>query len=460
MKIIVIGGVAAGAKAAAKSKRILGKTSDITIYTDDTHVSYSSCGIPYYIEGNFEDYETLLVRTPEEFEASGIKVRLRHKVTKIMPESKQVLVYDMQSKISFLDDYDKLIIATGASPIVPPIKNNRFKRVFTVRKIEDAINIKEALKTSKSAVIIGGGYIGLEMLEAFVRNNVFTTIIERGTHLMSVLDEDMSEKILSGLEQINNGRFKIMLNETVTEFGGISESIQEVHTQSGNIIEADLAVICVGVRPNTELAVDAGIELGETGAIKVSRRMETSVSDIYACGDCVEENLIVTNTPIWMPLGSNANKEGRCAAINACGGFDEFHGVLASAVTRCLKLTVSMTGLTETMAQKHNIETLSATVTKSDKVGYMPDAQTITLKLIADKNTGKLLGGQAVGSGDTDKRINTLATALLAGLDVKEFERNDITYAPPFSPTIDPLLNASQILISKLEKDNDPSPRP
>lgn len=448
MKIVIIGGVAAGAKAAAKAKREL-PDAEIDIYTDDTHVSYSACGIPYYIEGNFADYRTLLVRSPEVFASEGINVHLQHKVMKIIPETKQVLVHSLQGNNVFLVSYDKLVIATGARPIIPPIKNNCFKNIFTVRKIEDAINIRKKLEDSKRAVIIGGGYIGLEMLEAFVRNNIITTLIERGNYLMPVLDEDMSELVKEQLFSIHDEKFEIITGHTVTEFCGTEDGVTSVETENGQVFDTDLVVICTGVRPNVEIAVEAGIKLGITGAIKVNKRMETSIKDIYACGDCCEENFIVTNTPVWMPLGSNANKEGRCAAINATGGFDEFSGVLASAVTRCLRLTISMTGLTEKEAQKHGYETISAKVTKNDKVGYMPDANNITLKLIADKNTGKLLGGQAVGAGDSDKRINSLATALLAGLTVEEFERNDLTYAPPFSPTIDPLLNAAQILRAK-----------
>ncbi len=448
MKIVIIGGVAAGAKAAAKAKREL-PDAEIDIYTDDTHVSYSACGIPYYIEGNFADYRTLLVRSPEEFASEGINVHLQHKVTKIIPETKQVLVHSLQGNNVFLVSYDKLVIATGARPIIPPIKNNCFKNIFTVRKIEDAINIRKKLEDSKRAVIIGGGYIGLEMLEAFVRNNIITTLIERGNYLMPVLDEDMSELVKEQLFSIHDEKFEIITGHTVTEFCGTEDGVTSVETENGQVFDTDLVVICTGVRPNVEIAVEAGIKLGITGAIKVNKRMETSIKDIYACGDCCEENFIVTNTPVWMPLGPNANKEGRCAAINATGGFDEFSGVLASAVTRCLRLTISMTGLTEKEAQKHGYETISVKVTKNDKVGYMPDANNITLKLIADKNTGKLLGGQAVGAGDSDKRINSLATALLGGLTVEEFERNDLTYAPPFSPTIDPLLNAAQILRAK-----------
>lgn len=451
MKIIIIGAVAAGAKAAAKAKRIL-PDSEITIYTDDTHISYSACGIPYFIEGNFDDYQTLLVRSPEEFRASGINVYIEHKVTKIIPESKQILINDKTKKVSFLDTYDKLIIATGASPIIPPIKNTCFKNIYTVRKIEDAINIRKQLEHTKRAVIIGGGYIGLEMLEALHRNKIHTTLIERGAYLMPVLDEDMSEIVKGQLLAIKDNNFEIVTGQTVTEFCGDSGGVLSVETNNGNVYDADLVIIAAGVKPNIELAVDANIKIGITGAIKVNKRMETSIPDIYACGDCCEETQIITDTPVWMPLGSNANKEGRCAAINACGGFEEFHGVLSSAVTRCMHLTISMTGLTQKAAEKVGYETISALVTKNDKVGYMPNANNITLKIVAEKRTGKLLGGQAVGVGDSDKRINTLTTALLAGLTVDEFERNDITYAPPYAPTIDPLINAAQILRSKVER--------
>lgn len=451
MKIIVIGGVAAGAKAAAKSRRLLPENGEVTIYTDDTHVSYSSCGMPYYIQGNFDNYESLLVRSPEEFEASGVKVFLKHKAIKILPESKQILIKNLDTGIAFLDNYDKLILATGASPILPNIKNIWYKNIFTLRKIEDAINIKSKLQTTKRAVILGGGYIGLEMLEALVKNNIFTTLIERNEHLMTHLDYDMSECIYNQLKIISDNKFDILLSDGIIEFNGDNEGVISVITESGKEIDCDLAVVCAGVKPNNDLAIDCGIKIGETGAIKVNRRMETSIKDIYACGDCAEDNFIITNSPVWVPLGSTANKEGRCAAINACGGNDEFLGILSSAVTRCLKLSVSMTGLTERKASELGFNPISVTVTKNDKVGFMPDAKNITVKLVADKDTGRLLGGQAIGSGDTDKRINTLTSAILAGLTVKEFEQNDITYSPPFSPTIDPVLNAAEALSRKLE---------
>ena len=453
MKIVIVGGVAAGAKAAAKSKRLL-PDAEIDIYTQDTHVSYSACGLPYYIEGNFEDYRALLVRSPEEFAKSGINVHLKHKVTKILPKTKQVLVENLDSPECSLVSYDKLILAIGARPFIPNIKHIALNNVFTLRTIEDGIAIRQKVESSQKAVIIGGGYIGIELLESCVKQGLHTTLIERNDSIMPMFDSDMSKLIKTQLMSINDGKFEIITSDNVTEMVGDNNGVTSVRTASGRDIETDLVILCAGVVPNVEIAIDAGIALGETGAIKVTKRMETNIKDIYACGDCVEDLHLISNTPVWVPLGSNANKEGRCAAMNACGFDDEFPGVLASAVTRCMKLTMSMTGLTETQAQKLGYETVSATVTKYDKVGYMPDANNITLKIIADKKTKRLLGGQGVGAGDADKRINTLATALIAKLTVEDFYNNDLTYSPPFSPTIDPLLNAAQLLLSKLESDS------
>ena len=450
MKIVILGGVAAGAKAAAKSRRLL-PDAEIDLYTDDTHISYSSCGLPYYIEGNFEDYRLLLVVSPEEFEKKNVHVHLKNRAVKIIPESKQVLIQDLTAQRAFLVEYDKLIIAVGARPVIPKIKNVNLPNVFTLRKIEDGILIKEMVLKSNKATIIGGGYIGIELLEALVKQNLKVTLIEYSPFVMTTFDEDMSKLIQDQLNSINNGRFEIMTSEIVTEFSGDVSGVKSVKTGTGKEFETDFVVICTGATPNVEIAKDAGIDLGVTGAIKVNAKMETSIKDIYACGDCVEEHLVVSDTKIWLPLGSNANKEGRTAAINACGGDDKFYGVLGSSVTRCLDLTMSMTGLTEKKAQALGYKPVSVTVTKNDKVGYMPNVNNITLKLIADSETGKLLGAQAVGAGDADKRINALAAALLAGMTVDEFYKNDLTYAPPFSPTIDPLLNAAQILMGKIK---------
>lgn len=450
MKIVILGGVAAGAKAAAKARRTL-PDATIDLYTDDTHISYSSCGLPYYIEGNFEDYRLLLVVSPEEFEKKNVHIHLRNRAVKIIPEAKQVLIQDLTTQRTFLVEYDKLIIAIGARPVIPKIKNVNLPNIFTLRRIEDGIAIKEKTLKSTHATIVGGGYIGIELLEALVKQNLKVTLVEYSPYIMTTFDEDMSKLIQEQLNSINNGRFEILTSEIVTEFSGDIDGVKSVKTGTGKEFNTDFVVLCTGATPNVEIAKDAGIDLGVTGAIKVNEKMETNIKDIYACGDCVEEHLVVSNTKIWLPLGSNANKEGRIAAINACGGDDKFFGVLGSSVTRCLNLTMAMTGLTEKKATALGYTPVSVTVTKNDKVGYMPNVNNITLKLTADYNTGKLIGAQAIGAGDADKRINSLAAALLAGMTVSEFFNNDLTYAPPFSPTIDPLLNAAQILMNKVK---------
>ena len=448
MNIVVIGGVAAGAKAASKIKRLL-PDSKVSIYTDDTHVSYSSCGLPYYIEGNFKDYTALLVRSVEEFNKLGIDVYLKSRVDKILTKHKQVLVKDENN--AYLVPYDKLIIATGASPLVPNISGIKCKNnVFTVRKIEDGINFREKMFNSNHVTIIGSGYIGMELLEAFVKNGLKVTVVEKNERIMSMFDDEISDLIKKRIEEENKGNFEFLTSEIVSEFIG-EESVHTVKTLSGKEIQTDMVVICTGVKPNVDIARDAGLEIGVTGAIKVNKLMQTSVPDIYACGDCCEERHLVSGRSVWIPLGSTANKEGRCAAINASGGVEQFDGVLGSAVTRCLNTTMSMTGLTEKEASNIGFNPVSVMLEKHDKVGYMPEVGEIVLKVVADKITGLLLGAQAIGSVGADKRINSLTSALVAHMTVEEYSKNDLTYSPPYSPTIDPLINAMLMLQSKIQ---------
>ena len=447
-KIVIIGGVAAGPKAAAKAKR-LKPDADVNIYTEDTHVSYSACGLPFFIEGNFADYHMLIARTPEEFEEAGVHIHLLHRVTKILPDEKQIIVLNLETNEEKIVDYDKLVVATGASPIIPPIKNVNLKNIFTLRTMEDGIAIKEKVLQSKNATIVGGGYIGIELLEAFVKQGLNVTMVEFASHIMPIFDEEISELIKGHILKINSAQVKIINSDAVTEFIG-EGAVTGVKTRNGLEFEADFVIVATGVRPNVQLAVDARIELGKTGAIKVNHHMQTSVQDIYACGDCVEKVQIVSKTPTWVPLGSTANKEGRCAAMNLCGQKEAFDGILGSAVTRYSGLTMSITGLTEKQSLALGFEPVSVIVTKSDKVGYMPEAKNITIKLIADKASRKLLGAQAIGCGDADKRVNVLATALLSGMTADDFLGSDITYAPPYSPSIDPLLTATQELVDKL----------
>lgn len=447
-KIVIIGGVAAGTKAAAKSRR-LKPDAQIDIYTDDTHVSYSACGLPYFIEGNFDSEEMLIARTVDEFESENIHIHLLNRVTKILPDKKQILVLDTVKNQEFSVDYDKLVIATGAKPFIPPIANYNLKNIFTLRTMEDGLAIKEKVLQSKNAVIVGGGYIGIELLEAFVKQGLKVKMIEFAPRIMSIFDDDISDIIKEHILKRDSDCVEIINSDSVVEFLG-ENSVTGVKTKNGLQFDADFVIVATGVKPNVELAVDAGIELGVTGAIKVNNRMQTSIPDIYAAGDCIENIHMVSKTPVWVPLGSTANKEGRCAAINLCGGDDTFDGVLGSAVTRYFGFTMSITGLTEKQALKLGYEPISATVTKFDKVGYMPEAKNITIKLIADKKSRRLLGAQGIGCGDVDKRINTVATGLICPMTVDDFFSSDMTYAPPYSPSIDPLLTAAENLIKKL----------
>lgn len=449
-KIVIIGGVAAGTKVAAKSRR-LKPDAEINIYTDDTHVAYSACGLPFFIEGNFNDPAMLIARTPEEFEQSNIHIHLLHKCIKILPDKKQIIVLNMEKGEEETVDYDKLVITIGARPFIPSIQNLNLKNVFTLRTLEDGINIKEMAVKSKQAVIIGGGYIGIELLEAFVKHGLKVKLIEFAPNIMCIFDDDISNLIKEYILGRDVDNVEIVTSDCVVELLGENE-VKGVKTKNGLEFDADFVIIAAGVKPNVELAVDAGIEIGKTGAIKVNNKMQTNIPDIYAAGDCVEKTLVVSKTPAWIPLGSTANKEGRCAAINLCGGEDCFEGILGSAVTRYCGLTMSITGLTEKQALKLGYEPVCATVTKSDKVNYMPDAKNITIKLVADKKTRKLLGAQAIGCGDADKRVNTVATGLLCPMTVDDFFSSDLTYAPPYSPSIDPLLTVAENLIKKLNE--------
>ncbi len=448
MKIIIIGGVAAGAKAAAKSKRLL-PDSEIFIYTQDKYVSYSACGLPYYIEGNFEDWRKLIIRPAEEFEKSGIHVRTLHRVTKILTNDKKIVVKDLQTNESKFIDYDKLVIATGAYPYMqdfPPIK---LKNIFTLRTLEDGIVIKEAMQKVNNITLIGGGYISIELLEAFVKNGKNVILIEKAPYILSVFDEDIASLIQNYILENSDGRVKLVLEDTLKEFVG-DEYVKGVLTSKGSGFETEMVVISAGVKPVVDIAEDAGIKLGVTGAIKVNSRMETSVKDIYACGDCAEKINMISNTPVWIPLGSTANKEGRVAAVNLCGGSEDFEGVLGSAVTRYFNLNISMSGLSEKEAQKLGYDTVSVIVTKKDKAGYMPEVENITLKLIADRRSHRVLGAQAIGCGDADKKVNNITVGLRNRITVEDLLDVDFTYAPPFSTSIDILHTAARMLKAKL----------
>lgn len=449
-RIVIIGGVAAGPKITAK---LLRSDCDcqIDLYTEEDMISYSACGLPYYIEGLIEDANRLIVRRPEQFEELGANIHLNKRCTKIIPDEHKIIVQDVNTGAVEEVEYDKLAITTGARPIVPAIKNIHLKNIFTVRKLQDGIDIRKKMRESKKAVIVGGGYIGIEMLEAFYLNGLEVHLIEQNDHILSIFDPEISDVIKDEIIEMSKGKVQITTSDGVVAFEG-EDKVERVITSKGEVIDADLVIISVGVVPNTEIAKEAGIELGVSNAIRVNNRMQTTVKDIYAAGDCIENFHLVSKNYSWIPLGSSANKEGRCAAINIAGGYDAFPGILGSAVTRYEGFTMSLTGLTETEARRFGFEVICSSMTKKDKAGYMPEAENITIKLVVDKRSKKILGAQAIGSGDADKRINTVASAIQSDQTVDDFLHLDMTYSPPFSTAVDPLLSAALVINNQIFK--------
>ena len=450
--LIIIGGVAAGTKAAAKARR---ESPDmkISLYTEGQHISYSACGMPYYIEDLIKDEEKLLVRTPEYFkEKENIDIHIKHRVTKIFPKDYKVEIENLETGEKFFDEYSKLLISTGSTAFVPDIEGVNLKNVFVLKDIEDAVKIKNRLKKSKKAVIVGGGYIGLELLESFQAHDLDLTIIDRSPQILNTFDLDISSHIQKYLIEEKN--IYLITNVSLKRLiGGGGDSVRQVETSENKLIETDMVVLALGVRPNIKLAKDAGIEIGETGAIKVNKRMQTNFPDIFAAGDCVETTNTVTDEKVWVPLGSTANKMGRIAAINITGGYEEFKGITGSMVVKIFDYTASKTGLSEKEAKNLGYDYVIAILMHRDKSGYMPDAKEITIKMIAQKPSGRILGAQVIGKGDADKRVNIVAAALTANMNVEDFMGIDLTYAPPYSPSIDPVLVAAQILYSKLKKE-------
>jgi len=459
-KIVVIGGCAAGPKTAAKAKRV-NPDNQIELYTMENIISYSACGMPYFIEGSVPSAENLIIRRPEDFEKQGIHVFLNHKCTKILPEEKAVIfnTHNDNSGETKKVSYDELVLCIGSRPYIPKIRNINLKNIFTLKVLDDGIKIKEKMLNSRSVIMLGGGYIAIELLEAFVKNGLNVTIIERNKEIMSQFDPEISAIIRNHITEKDGKQIQFIMEDEIVEFIG-REEFEGVITKNGKTLHADFCVVAAGVVPNIEIAKEAGIEIGITGAIKTDNRMRTNIPHIWAAGDCTEENCLITKRPLYAALGTIANKQGRIVGINLStdenGAYETFDGILGSAVTKYFEFSMSTTGLTETAAKRYaqntNIDPISATVTKRDKAGYMPEANNITIKVIADKRTGELLGAQAIGAGDADKRIYTVASALRANLTVSEFLHLDLTYSPAFSSTIDPLLTAAYKLKDLIDK--------
>ncbi|TCI63026.1 FAD-dependent oxidoreductase [Exiguobacterium sp. SH0S2] len=449
MKLVIIGSVAAGTSVAAKARRN-NEDAQITIYDRDYDISYSGCGIPYYVGGEVESRDDLTPRDAAFFKKRyNIDVMTRHNVTAIDADAKTVTVENLETGETFTDSYDVLVLATGASSIVPPIPGVKSDNVFPIRNIQNAEATRNFVDATnpKHATVIGAGFIGLEMAEQLKLRGIDVTIIERIPQVMPPLDKDMACRVEDHLEK--NG-IELLLGETVTELVGDGH-VERVVTASGKTVETDLVILSVGVRPNTELAKSIGVTIGETGAIAINERMETNVDSVYAAGDVAESVSLVTGKPIWRPLGSTANKMGRSLGDLLTGGELEHRGILGTGIFKVFGLAVAQTGLSEREARDlgYDVEVLHNT--KPDKPAYM-GGKDMTIKAIGDRATRQLLGVQIVGFEGVDKRIDVFVTAITFKAKVDDLFHLDLAYAPPFSTTKDPVMYTGMALANSMNK--------
>jgi NADH oxidase (H2O2-forming) len=444
-RIIIVGAHAAGCDAAAAA-RLTDREAEIIMFTNERYAGYSRCGLPFVLGGHIKSFQDLIVFPSSYFKMNKIDLRLEANVTNVDVKSKTVEVQYKDGRVENLQ-YDSLIIATGARPAVPPIKGREKQGVYVLRTIDDGERIEQAIKESRSAVVIGAGLIGLELGVAFVERGLKTTIVELLPQILpSMLDKDVADFVQRELEKRG---LRIITGRSVEEILGDDKVTGAA--VSGEQIQADIVVIATGVKGNVELAQKAGLELGETKLIKVNMRMETSVKDVYACGDCVESIHIITKRPVVCQLGTTAVRQARVAGTNAAGGYAIFSGVLGAAVTRLFDLEIGAVGLIEASAQRVGIETVSMTLSGKTRAGYYPGALPIRIKLVVERETEKIIGAQIVGGEGVAQRINALSFAILKEMTVRELARAETCYAPPVSETWDPTILTAQALLKKLK---------
>ena len=439
MKIVIVGGVAGGATAAARIRR-LDENAEIIIFERSGYVSYANCGLPYYIGGEIADKEDLFLQTPEGFWSRfKIDVRTLHEVTKINRERKTVTVLDKNAGNVFEESYDKLILSPGAKPVMPDFCKGDCSNIFTLRTVEDTLKIREFTDNNpiKTAVIIGGGFIGLEMAENLKNRGIDVTVIQKGDHLLNTVDSDIASFIHTNLRTKG---INILLNANVKS---IEKNIVITDCQE---IPADMVIVSVGVSPENTLAKDAGLALGVKGAIAVSDNMQTSDEDIYAVGDAVEVENFISKDKAVITLAGPANKEGRIAADNICGINSTYKGTQGASVIKLFDMTVASTGMTETQLKLSNIAYEKVILSPLSHAGYYPGATVMTLKVIFEKETYKILGAQAVGYEGVEKRIDVIATAIFAGLTADKLKDLELSYAPPYSSAKDPVNMAGFII--------------
>ncbi|MEC1262079.1 FAD-dependent oxidoreductase [Bacillus swezeyi] len=447
MKMIIIGSVAAGTSAAAKARRN-DENIDITVYNADYDISYSICGIPYFLGGEVENLSSLTPRSAAWFkDRYNVDIFTRHEVTQINTDQKEVVVKDLETGKTKMDTYDALVLATGASPVTPNIPGVYKEHVFQVRTIQDTSAIDQYMKQEnpQKATIIGAGYIGLEIAEQLTHKGLEVTMIQRGSQVMPNLDQDMAFRVE---EELRRHGVQLFLNEEAT-----SIEDQSVTTKSGQSIQSDIVILATGVRPNTKLAEKAGIKLGSTGAVAVNSKMQTNSPDIYAVGDVAESISFITGEPLYRPLGSTANKMGRIAGDVITGGDLEHRGILGTGILRVFNLAVGQTGLTEKEAKEHGYNTDILYNIKPSKAEYLGGKE-LVIKAVADRHTGRILGVQIVGEEGVDKRIDIFATAITFKAKAEDLFHLDLAYAPPFSTTKDPVLYTGMALHNSIQNKN------
>ncbi|HID38677.1 MAG TPA: hypothetical protein EYP36_04090 [Calditrichaeota bacterium] len=448
-RFIIIGGNAAGMSAASRIRRNLPE-AEIIVFEESGDVSYGACGLPYYISDDIPEAERLIAISAEDFrQKRQIDVRLYYKAVSFDPKKRIVIVQSANTNQTEEIAYDKLIISTGAGAVKPSIPGVELDNVFTLRTLQDGIRIKKAVagERYKAAVVVGGGYIGLEMAEALSKQGMQVSVVEMLDRLMPNVDTDISAEIENELQ--NNGCY-IYKSNALEEIMG-STAAEQVRLADGTVLSADVVLIAVGVKPNVEFALSGGVQLGKTGAIAVTPTMRTNVHSVFAAGDCAEDKNLVTGKSDYIPLGTTANKQGRIVGDNASGKTSRFSGIVGTAAVKVFNLEIARTGICSATAEKLYPSFKTTLITSKSRAGYYPDSKKIMVKLIFRSEDGRLLGAQMAGGEGVAKRIDILATALQQRMAIQEIAELDLSYAPPFAPVWDPILVAANQALKMLK---------
>lgn len=436
-RILIVGGVAGGASAAARLRR-LDEKAEIIMFERGDYISFANCGLPYYIGGEIKNRDDLLLQTPKSFKQRfNIEVRVRNEVTGIDSENKQISIKNLSTGKTYTESYDKLILSPGAEPVRPPIPGIDSDRIFTLRNVHDTDLINDFIDKHKPkrAVIVGAGYIGLEMAENLHRRGLLIAIAEMADQVLPVMDKEMAGFIQPELQKHN---VALWLNDAVANFRPSNSSLV-VGLKSGMELSCEMVILAIGVKPEVKLARQAKLEIGTTGGIKVNEKLQTSDPDIYAIGDAIEVRDFALDNPTLIPLAGPANKQGRMVADNICGRNRRYNGTQGTAILKVFGLTVAMTGASEKALAKTNIEYEKLHLHPANHVGYYPGAKQMHIKLLFTKPGGKILGAQIVGSKGVDRRIDIFAVAIRAGLTVFDLQELELAYAPPYGSGKDPV---------------------